>query len=93
MKNIKEVSKLVAEKNNMPHKTVELIAESLFEEIADILTKKKEEVRVKNFAVFRFSKIPGKTTKHPTTKETIVIDDKVTVRLGLSTKLKRGLNE
>ena len=92
MKNIKEVSKMVANETNMPQKTVELIANSIFEEIADILTNKREEVRIKNFAVFKFGKIAGKTTKHPTTKELITIDDKTTVRLGLSTKMKRSLN-
>lgn len=93
MKNIKDVSKRVADKTKLPQKTVQLIAESLFEEIAEILTNDKEEVRVKNFAVFKFGKIPGKSTKHPTTKEQIIIDDKITVRLGLSTKLKKALNE
>lgn len=92
MKNIKDLSKRVADKNKLPQRTVHMIIESVFEEIADILINEKEEVRIKNFGTFKFGKITGKKTKHPSTKEPIVIQDRITVRLGLSTKMKKGLN-
>ena len=92
MKNIKDLSRQVAKECNMPSKEVHFIIEKTFDEIANILINEGEEVRIKNFGAFKFGTIPGKKTKHPTTKEEIIIEDKKTVRLGLSTKIKKGLN-
>lgn len=92
MKNIKDLSKRVADATKLPYKTVHPIVESVFGEMLDILVNDKEEIRIKNFGTFKFGIIPGKNTKHPTTKEPITISDKKTIRLGLSTKMKKGLN-
>ena len=40
----------------------------------DELVNNKEEVRIKNFGTFKFGKSAGRTTKHPVTKKTIVIE-------------------
>lgn len=93
MNNIKDLSKRVAKKNKLPYKTVHMIVESTFKEMAVIFIQDKEEIRIKNFGTFKFTTIPGKRTKHPTTKKPIVIGDKLSIRLGVSTKIKKGLNE
>lgn len=92
MKNIKDLSKRVADRVKLPCETINEVVKTVFEEMSEILVNEREEIRIKNFGTFKFGKIPGKTTKHPTTKEPIVIGDKKTIRLGLSTKIKRGLN-
>nr|DAV25081.1 MAG TPA: Bacterial DNA-binding protein [Caudoviricetes sp.] len=92
MKNIKDLSKRVSENQKISQKDAHNIIEDTFNEISKILVEEGEEVRIKNFAVFKYGMVPGKKTKHPTTKEEIVIPDSRTIRLGLSTKIKKGLN-
>lgn len=93
MKNIKDLSKRVSANKNIPQKEVHAIIEDAFNEISKMLVDEGEEIRIKNFAVFKYGKVAGKKTKHPTTKKEIIINDSITIRLGLSTKLKRGLNK
>lgn len=92
MKNIRDLTEIVASKNNLDEKEVMPIIQSTFEEISNILINEREEVRIKNFGVFRFSMVPSKNTKHPVSKLPIVTGDKLTVRLGVSKKIKDGLN-
>lgn len=92
MKNIQDLAKRMAKKNNLTVKDNQAYITELFGEMSNILTEEKEEIRIKNFGVFKFGKVPGKKTKHPKTKEPISIPDMITIRLGLSTKLKKGLN-
>ena len=92
MQNIQDLAKKMAKKNNLTTKENQIYITELFNEMSNILVSEKEEIRIKNFGVFKFGKVPGKNTKHPTTKEPICIPDKITIRLGLSTKLKKGLN-
>lgn len=92
MKNIKDLSKRVSENKNISQKDAHDIIEDTFNEISKILVSEGEEVRIKNFAVFKYGIVPGKKTKHPTTREEIIIPENKTIRLGLSTKIKKGLN-
>lgn len=93
MKNINDLAKIMAKNNNLTVKENQTYIKNLFDEISKILVSEKEEIRIKNFGTFKFGKVPGKNTKHPKTKEPINIPDKVTIRLGLSTKIKKGLNQ
>lgn len=92
MKNIQDLAKRMAKKNKLTVKENQTYIAELFNEMSSILIDEKEEIRIKNFGVFKFGKVPGKKTKHPKTKEPISIPDMITIRLGLSTKLKKGLN-
>lgn len=92
MKNIQDLAKRMAKKNKLTTKENQIYITELFNEISDILTLEKEEIRIKNFGIFKFGKVPGKNTKHPKTREPISIPEKSTIRLGLSTKLKKSLN-
>lgn len=92
MKNLRDLSKRVSKNLDITQKEAHAIIEEAFKEIAKILIEDGEEVRIKNFATFKFGVVPGKETKHPTTKERIQIPRKRTIRLGLSTKIKKGLN-
>ena len=93
MKNIRDLARRVSDNLDISVKEAHAIIEETFKEIAKILIEEEEEVRIKNFATFKFGVVPGKETKHPTTKERITIPKKKTIRLGLSTKIKKGLNE
>lgn len=93
MKNIKDLSKRIAKNNNIPEKDAKTIIEDVFGEIKNILVNEGEEVRIKNFATFKFGKTPGRVTKHPTTKKQIIIGEKRNIKLRLSTKMKKSLNQ
>lgn len=77
MKNIKDLSKRVSENKNISQKDAHNIIEDTFNEISKILIEEGEEVRIKNFAIFKYGTVPGKKTKHPTTKEDIIIPSKI----------------
>lgn len=90
--NIKDLSERVSKKVEMNQGDVLNVMKTTFDEMSSILIDEKKEIRIKNFATFKFGKVSGKTTKHPKTGEPVHFPDKVTIRLGLSMKMKKGLN-
>ena len=90
--NIKDLARRVSDKVEMKQSDVLHVVKTTFDELSVILVEEHKEVRIKNFTTFKFGKVAGKTTKHPKTGEEVIIPDRITIRLGLSTKVKRGLN-
>ena len=93
MKNIENISDTLAEKFGVSKQDSKIFTEEVFKEISNCLVNNKEEVRIKNFGTFKFGKSAGRVTKHPVTKETIVIEENTTIRFKASTKLKNNIHE
>ena len=93
MKNIENISDTLAERFGVSKQDSKIFTEGVFKEISNCLVNNKEEVRIKNFGTFKFGKSAGRTTKHPVTKETIVIEENTTIRFKASTKLKNNIHE
>lgn len=93
MINATEFSRLLAENYGMTYKDAAIVCECFFEQLADLLYVKKEDVVINGFGSFRNKMIPDKRVIHPSTKEEMVIPAHLEIKFKESEAARKKAEE
>lgn len=84
MKNMREFSRLFAEKYGLRYKDSTYVCKGVFQLLGELLYEQGEDVVLNNFGSFRHKKTAEKKAKHPITGEMVTIPPRDIIKFKIS---------
>ena len=84
MKNMKEFSRLFAERYGLKYKDSAFICKGVFQLLGELLYEEGEDVILNNFGSFKHKRMAEKRAKHPGTGEMVTIQARDIIKFKIS---------
>lgn len=93
MINMKEFSRLFAEKYGVRYKDSTFVCKGVFQLLGELLLDQGEDVILNNFGSFKHKRMAEMRRKHPTTGEMITVPERDVVKFKISDTFRSDIEE